>query len=61
MICKFPRTIITCTVQAADALIPGVGQTCTDFLNNNMHGIIESIVHENLDPSEVCTQYSLCP
>lgn len=46
---------------AADALIPGVGQTCTDFLNNNMHGIIESIVHENLNPSEVCTQYGLCP
>ena len=45
----------------ADTLIPGLGQTCTDFLNNNMHGIIESIVHEDLDPEEVCTNFGLCP
>ena len=45
----------------ADTLIPGLGQTCTEFLNNNMHGIIESIVHEDLDPEEVCTNFGLCP
>ena len=45
----------------ADTLIPGLGPTCTDFLNNNMHGIIESIVHEDLDPEEVCTNLGLCP
>lgn len=45
----------------ADTLIPGLGQTCTDFLNNNMQGIIESIVHEDLDPEEVCTNFGLCP
>ena len=44
-----------------DTLIPGLGPTCTDFLNNNMHGIIESIVHEDLDPEEVCTNFGLCP
>lgn len=48
-------------IEFADTLIPGLGPTCTDFLNNNMHGIIESIVHEDLDPEEVCTNLGLCP
>ena len=48
-------------IKFADTLIPGLGQTCTDFLNNNMQGIIESIVHEDLDPEEVCTNFGLCP
>ena len=48
-------------IKFADTLIPGLGPTCTDFLNNNMHGIIESIVHEDLDPEEVCTNLGLCP
>jgi len=47
--------------EAADQLIPGVGETCTNFLFNNGYGIIESIVHENLNPLEICTNYSLCP
>merc|ERR1739838_1086423 len=47
--------------EAVDQLLPGLGQTCTDFLNNNGPGIIESIVNENLNPTEVCTKLTLCP
>merc|ERR1712080_515629 len=42
-----------CTL--ADQLIPGIGATCTDFLYTNGPGIINSIVHENLNPTEICT------
>ena len=52
---------VTLFLEAADQLIPGVGETCTNFLFNNGYGIIESIVHENLNPLEICTNYSLCP
>merc|ERR1712105_156160 len=37
--------------EAVDQLFPGLGATCTGFLNNNGPGIIESIVNENLNPS----------
>jgi len=44
-----------------DQLIPGFGQTCSDFLYNRGPGIIESIVHENLNPTEICTNLGICP
>merc|ERR1712228_489432 len=47
--------------EAVDQLFPGLGQTCTGFLNNNGPGIIESIVNENLNPSDICTMLSACP
>jgi len=47
--------------KAVDQLIPGLGETCTNFLYNNGYGIIESIVHENLNPEEVCIKFGLCP
>jgi len=47
--------------QALDQLIPGFGETCSGFLYNNGPGIIESIVHENLNPQEICTNLGLCP
>merc|ERR1712038_1934969 len=46
---------------ALDQLIPGFGETCSGFLYNNGQGIIESIVHENLNPEEICTNLGLCP
>jgi len=46
---------------AVDQLIPGLGQTCTDFLFNNGPGIINSIVNENLNPTEICTGLTICP
>merc|ERR1712088_1000964 len=48
-----------CTL--ADQLIPGIGATCTDFLYTNGPGIINSIVNENLNPTEICTGLTLCP
>merc|ERR1711887_131130 len=44
-----------------DQLFPGLGQTCTGFLNNNGPGIIESIVNENLNPSDICDMLTACP
>merc|ERR1712158_194192 len=46
---------------AADQLFPGLGATCTDFLFNLGPGIINSLVNENLNPTEVCTGLTLCP
>merc|ERR1711973_87682 len=46
---------------AADQLFPGLGATCTNFLFNNGPGIINSLVNENLNPTEVCTGLTLCP
>ena len=40
---------------------PGMADVCHDFLYNNGPGIINSIVHENLNPQEVCTGLSVCP
>merc|ERR1739842_24036 len=42
--------------QALDQLIPGFSETCSGFLYNNGPGIIESIVHENLNPQEICAK-----
>ena len=47
--------------KAVDQLLPGLGATCTGFLNNNGAGIIESIVNENLNPDEICTSLTACP
>jgi len=47
--------------EAVDQLFPGLGQTCTGFLENNGPGIIESIVNENLNPTEICTMLTACP
>merc|ERR1712055_514392 len=46
---------------AVDELFPGLGETCTNFLQNNGPGIINSIVHENLNLMEVCTMLTVCP
>eukprot|EP00092_Neocalanus_flemingeri_P022607 GFUD01024520.1.p1 GENE.GFUD01024520.1~~GFUD01024520.1.p1 ORF type:complete len:106 (-),score=19.31 GFUD01024520.1:63-380(-) len=47
--------------EAVDQLFPGLGATCTGFLENNGPGIIESIVNENLNPTEICTMLTACP
>ena len=47
--------------KSLDQLIPGFGETCSGFLYNNGPGIIESIVHENLNPQEICTNLGVCP
>merc|ERR1712025_118504 len=47
--------------EAVDQLLPGLGATCTGFLNNNGAGIIESNVNENLNPDEICTSLTACP
>merc|ERR1711942_271498 len=46
---------------AVDQLIPGLGENCTNFLQNNGPSIIDSIVHEKLDPMETCTLLTACP
>merc|ERR1719483_672410 len=47
--------------EAVDQLLPGLGATCTAFLENNGPGIIESIVNENLNPDQVCAMLTVCP
>merc|ERR1712154_435979 len=47
--------------EAVDQLFPGLGATCTGFLENNGPGIIESIVNENLNPDEICATLTACP
>eukprot|EP00091_Calanus_sinicus_P006958 TRINITY_DN17797_c0_g1_i1.p1 TRINITY_DN17797_c0_g1~~TRINITY_DN17797_c0_g1_i1.p1 ORF type:complete len:106 (+),score=38.10 TRINITY_DN17797_c0_g1_i1:120-437(+) len=47
--------------EAVDQLLPGLGATCTGFLDNNGPGIIESIVNENLNPDEICAMLTACP
>ena len=65
-ICEVNSTLISRIIakdkfKAVDQLLPGLGATCTGFLNNNGAGIIESIVNENLNPEEICTSLTACP
>ena len=42
-------------------VLPIGAEFCHDFVQNNLEGIIDSLVNEYLDPEEICTQLTLCP
>ena len=42
-------------------LLPGLEQECRDFVKKQLPIILDLLVNEYLNPTEVCEKLSLCP
>ncbi|XP_023346711.1 proactivator polypeptide-like 1 [Eurytemora carolleeae] len=46
---------------ALGVIIPDLEDTCNALIETQLPGIIDDLVNNNLNPTEVCTNISACP
>merc|ERR1712198_26174 len=47
--------------QALGLLLPDLETACNDIMNEQLPTIIEGLVNDNLNPTEICTSITICP
>merc|ERR1711976_568562 len=45
----------------ACAILGILAETCNNFVDENVEGIIDGLVNDYLEPEQFCTSISLCP
>merc|ERR1712055_776312 len=61
---KTEQEIVNFVDQLCDILgllLPNFGPACRNLIDTQLPAIIDGLVNDNMDPTEVCTSIDLCP